>query len=84
MIKILKYNNQETLVNTSFLPFYKKSPQIYENRFRSKSQSYYYINPFMSQSPDFDKPNLGLLNNCPLRHKYIALISNPFYTRHTA
>ncbi len=66
------------LVNTSFLPFYKKSSKIYENRFRSKSQSYYYINPFMSQSLDFDKLNLDLLNNCPLRHKYKALISTPF------
>ena len=66
------------LVNTYFPPSYKKSSKIYENRFRSKSQSYYYINPFISQSPDFDKPNLDLLNNCPSRHKYKALISNPF------
>jgi len=66
------------LVSTYFPPSYKKSIKIYENRFRSKSQSYYYINSFISQSPDFDKPNLDLLNNYPLRHKYKALIFTPF------
>ncbi len=71
------------LVNTSFLPFCENLFKIYENRFRSKSQSYYYINPFISQSPDFDKSKLDLLNNCQLRQKYKALIFNPFYTRHT-
>ena len=66
------------LVNTYFPPSYKKSSKIYENQFRSKLQSYYYINPFIPQSTNFNQSNLGLLTNCPLRHEYIALIFNPF------
>ena len=45
------------LVNTSFLPFYKKSPQIYENRFVIKEHHFLYNFTLKFQKINTDNRN---------------------------
>ncbi len=46
------------IINTSFLPFYKKSPQIYENR--SLCQRALFLYNFTSKIQKINKYNIKL------------------------